>query len=129
MCLEDILPGYVNQVMQSGAPELLVNLTNDVWFGDSAEPALHLALSKLRAVEHHRYLVRATNNGVSAVIDPVGRVIAQSASTGTETLLAEARFLRGKTGYQRWGDIPWYLFTLVIAGMAIVPWRRARSRS
>jgi apolipoprotein N-acyltransferase len=51
---------------------LLVTLPNDAWFGDSQEPWMHLALARLRAVEHRRLLVRSTNGGVSAVVDPSG---------------------------------------------------------
>ncbi len=104
VCLEDILPGFVRRVMREGAPHLLVNLTNDAWFGASHEPWIHLALAKLRAVEQRRYLVRATNNGVSAVIDPLGRVVAQSGSFTRETLAAEVALLEGRTPYLVLGD-------------------------
>ncbi len=78
ICYEDILPRFTNDAVRHGDPELLVNMTNDAWFGDTTEPWEHLALAQLRAVEHRRYLVRGTNSGVSAVVDPVGRVIAHS---------------------------------------------------
>ena len=78
VCYEDILPGFVNGAMNHGSPEMIVNVTNDAWFGDTTEPWIHLALAEMRAVEHRRYLLRSTNSGVSAVIDPVGRVIAHS---------------------------------------------------
>ena len=51
---------------------MIVNVTNDAWFGDTTEPWIHLALAQTRAVEHRRYLLRSTNSGVSAIIDPVG---------------------------------------------------------
>ncbi len=76
ICYEDILPRFTNDAVRHGDPDLLVNITNDAWFGDTAEPWEHLALAQLRAVEHRRYFVRGTNSGVSAVIDPVGRVVA-----------------------------------------------------
>jgi apolipoprotein N-acyltransferase len=118
ICYEDILPSFVNSVVRHADPDLLVNLTNDAWFGDSTEPWIHLALSKLRAVEHRRYLVRATNSGVSAIVDPVGRVVVHSGTFREEALLGEARFMRSRTVYETLGDIPWWLATIVIVAMA-----------
>jgi apolipoprotein N-acyltransferase len=118
ICYEDILPDYVNKLVAAGNPDLLVNLTNDAWFGDSTEPWIHLALAKMRAVEHRRYLVRATNSGVSAIIDPVGRVVTLGGTFREEALLGEARFLRATTVYGILKDYPWYLATFAIAAMA-----------
>jgi len=118
ICYEDILPSFVNKVVRHADPELLVNLTNDAWFGDSTEPWIHLALAKLRAVEHRRYLIRATNSGVSAIVDPVGRVILHGGTYKEEALLGEARFMRATTGYGLWGDAPWYAAALAMGWMA-----------
>jgi apolipoprotein N-acyltransferase len=128
ICYEDILPDYVNKLVSAGDPDLLVNLTNDAWFGDSTEPWIHLALAKMRAVEHRRYLVRATNSGVSAIVDPVGRVVTQGGTFREEALLGEARFLRATTVYGIVQDTPWYLAALVIGAMAFVssPKRRLK---
>ncbi len=124
ICYEDILPGYVNEMVQHADPDLLVNLTNDTWFGDSTEPWIHLALAKLRAVEHRRYLVRSTNSGVSAIVDPVGRVPMHGSTFKEEALIGVAKFMRGKTGYEILGDWPWRLLAVVTFGMAFV--RRER---
>src|SRR6185295_14408095 len=78
ICYEDVLAGHVRDVVRATKPDLIVNLSNDVWFGRSPEPYIHHALAKLRAVEHRRTFVRADNVGISAVIDPVGRVVARS---------------------------------------------------
>ncbi len=126
VCVEDLLPGFVRRVMREGTPHLLVNLTNDAWFGDSHEPWIHLALAKLRSVEQRRSLVRATNNGVSAVIDPLGRVVAQSGSYTRETLAAEVVLLEGTTPYQTLGDWPGGLGLAAILWLAFVR-RRAIS--
>ena len=98
--------------MREGEPELLANLTNDAWFGDSTEPWIHLALAKLRAVEHRKYFVRSTNSGVSAFIDPVGRVISHTQTFTEESQRATLRWLKGKTPYTWWGDAPWWLASL-----------------
>ena len=65
ICYEDTLPAYANAMMAGGRPDLLINLNNDIWFGTTAASAQHFALSKLRAVEHHRFLVRARPTSVS----------------------------------------------------------------
>jgi len=118
VCLEDLLPGFVRRVVRAGAPHLLVNLTNDAWFGESDEVWIHLALAKLRAVEHRRTLVRATNSGVSAVIDPLGRVAAQAPAFSQQTLVAEAALFEGTTLYQALGNWPGGLGAAVIGWLA-----------
>lgn len=126
ICYEDILPSFVNKVVAHAQPDLLVNMTNDAWFGDSTEPLIHFALAKLRAVEHHRYLVRATNSGVSGIIDALGRVVVQNDKNFTETtVIGEARYLKSPTVYESVGDIPWYLATIAIGWMAFRTRRRA----
>jgi apolipoprotein N-acyltransferase len=127
ICYEDILPSFVNAAVREGNPDLLVNMTNDAWFGDTTEPWIHLALAQMRAVEHRRYLVRATNSGVSAIIDPVGRVIAHGGTFRAETVDGIVHMMRGKTGYEIWGDAPWWLATFAVLGMAFVPRRRRRA--
>jgi apolipoprotein N-acyltransferase len=114
ICYEDILPRFTNEAVRHGDPELLVNMTNDAWFGDTVEPWEHLALAQLRAVEHRRYLVRGTNSGVSAVVDPVGRVVAHSGTFAPETLSATIHWMRGWTVYEKVGDWPWLLGSLAL---------------
>ena len=109
ICYEDVLPSFVNRVMSEGDPELIANLTNDAWFGDSTEPWIHLALAKLRAVEHRKFFVRSTNSGVSAFVDPVGRIISNTKTFQEEAQRTTLRWLKGKTLYTHWGDGPWWL--------------------
>jgi len=111
-CYEDVLPRYTNDAVRHADPELLVNMTNDAWFGDTSEPWEHLALAQFRAIEHRRYLVRGTNSGVSAVVDPVGRVVAHSGTFRQETLSATVHFMRARTVYEKLGDWPWLLVSL-----------------
>jgi apolipoprotein N-acyltransferase len=109
ICYEDVLPSFVNRLVAHGEPELLANLTNDAWFGDSTEPWIHLALAKFRAVEQRKFFVRSTNSGVSAFIDPVGRVISNTETFEEAAQHATLRWLKGKTPYTLWGDAPWWL--------------------
>ena len=120
ICYEDILPRFTNDLVNEAKPDLLVNITNDAWFGDTLEPWQHLALAKMRAVEHHRYLVRATNSGVSAVIDPVGRTLGHTKTFQPETLEATVHFLSDGTLYEVVGDAPWLLVTVAMLYLAFL---------
>jgi apolipoprotein N-acyltransferase len=115
ICYEDILPGFTNDAVRHANPELLVNMTNDAWFGDTSEPWEHLGLAQLRAVEHRRYLVRGTNSGVSAVVDPVGRVVVHSGTFRQEAIVSTIHWMRQKTVYERIGNWPWLLASIAIA--------------
>ncbi|MGD0677044.1 MAG: apolipoprotein N-acyltransferase [Polyangiaceae bacterium] len=116
ICYEDILPRFTNDAVRQGKPELLVNMTNDAWFGETAEPWEHLALSQFRAIEHRRYLVRGTNSGVSAVVDPVGRVVLHGRTFRQEALSSTIHWMQSQTVYEVLGDWPWLLASAV-AGM------------
>ena len=124
ICYEDILPWFVNHAVSEGRPELLVNVTIDTWFGRTIEPWEHLALAELRAVEHRRFLVRATNSGVSAIVDPGGRVTALGKMFAEDSIVGPVRLSAPTTVYERIGDAPFYLGALVIAAMAMFPRRR-----
>ena len=122
-CYEDTLPAIGRKVAKV-EPNLLVNVTNDAWFGPTAEPELHLRLSALRAVETRLDLVRAVNLGVPAWIDASGAVRARgSAETEGVMFVEPAIATRGPTVYVRFGDTPlWIAF-----GLAMVEaWRRRR---
>ncbi len=121
ICYEDILPRFTNDAVRHADPELIVNLTNDAWFGDTEAPWEHFALTQLRAVEHRRYFVRGTNSGVSGVIDPVGRVVAHTSTFRTESITAPIHWMRSHTVYERVGDWPWLL---VSGGLIYLAFRR-----
>jgi apolipoprotein N-acyltransferase len=112
ICYEDIIPGFTRQVAGLD-PNLFVNITNDAWFGRTAEPHQHLALAVFRSVEHRLDMVRAVNTGVSAHIDAVGRVVQQTASVDPAqqptpepvTLLADVAMLEGGGLYRHIGDL------------------------
>ncbi|MGD8826526.1 MAG: apolipoprotein N-acyltransferase [Myxococcales bacterium] len=114
ICYETIRPAYVRKLVRRTHAHLLVSLTNDGWFGDSPEPRLHLALTRFRAIEHRRYLVRATNTGISAIVDPVGRVVAKTEIFQATSLTYPVRMLEGLTIYEELGDWPGYLAATVL---------------
>ena len=123
VCYEDVLARFTRTMVREGRPHVLMNLTNDAWFGDSQEPYIHLVLSKFRAIEHRRYLVRSTNSGISAVVDPVGRVVAQSGLLTRENLRSEIQMLEDETIYTRFGDWPGWI------GVAAILWMVIRRRN
>jgi apolipoprotein N-acyltransferase len=127
ICYEDIIPGFVRSIVDSGPTDLLVNITNDAWFGDTTEPWIHLALAKMRAIEHRRFLVRSTNSGVSAFVDPVGRVVAHSHTFEREALAHEVAWLRPTTGFDLWGNIPWWLVSALALGACFVRRKPAKN--
>ncbi len=120
ICYEAVEPGFVRRMVAQARPHLLVTLANDGWFGDSQEPWIHLAVARLRAVEHRRYLVRATNSGISAIVDPLGRVTARSGLGTRENLRGTVRMLEGETVYARFGDWVGWLAVAVV-GAALLP--------
>ena len=109
ICNDDAVPALANRVTQNPDTDLLANLTNDAWFGDTTEPWIHLALAKFRAIEHRRFFVRSTNSGVSAFIDPVGRVLATTHTFKEETLVHQIAWLKGRTVYEVLGSFPFWL--------------------
>jgi apolipoprotein N-acyltransferase len=120
ICYEVVRPAFVRRMVREADPHLIVTLANDSWFGESQEPWIHLALAKFRAVEHRRYLVRATNSGVSAVVDPAGRELVRSGVLARENLRATVHPLGGHTPYARRGDWPGWIAAgvLVVACLA-----------
>jgi apolipoprotein N-acyltransferase len=129
ICYEDIIAGFVNRIVNNGDPDLIANLTNDAWFGDTTEPWIHLALAQLRAVEHRRFFVRSTNSGVSAFIDPVGRVVAHGGTFDEEAIAHEIAWLHSHTLYEFLGDLPWWLISLLSVVLAFVPVRPKKPRT
>ncbi len=104
ICYEDIIPAFTRRLHEK-QPHFLVNITNDAWFGRTTEPYQHLSLATFRAIENRRFLVRATNTGVSAIVDPVGRILQATSLDRPEVLVADVARLHGETPYQRYGDV------------------------
>ena len=124
VCYEDIIPSFTRR-LGGKDPNVLVNLTNDAWFGKTAEPYLHLQLATFRAIENRLYLLRATNTGVSAIVDPVGRLVQQTRLDDPETLSAKIAILSGDTLYRRIGDVfPWACCGLSVVLIAVARFRR-----
>jgi len=114
ICYEAIFPSLVRRFATGGA-ELLVNVTNDAWYGTTSAPHQHLAMAAFRAIENRRYLVRAANTGITAVVDPRGRVLEPTRLFDTTVLVREVPFVAETTFYTRHGDV----FAQACAAMAL----------
>ena len=132
MCYEDIIPSFGRRVGKLW-PHMLVNITNDAWFGATSEPYEHLALAVYRAVELRTGLVRAVNTGVSVLVDANGRVLKQTRSVDPvitpgvppDSLLGEMALIEGgHTVYTAVGDL-FSILNLMAVGVLLVVARRA----
>ncbi len=102
ICYEDAFGEEVIGDLPQAA--YLVNVSNDAWFGDSLAPHQHLQIARLRALETGRYMLRATNTGISAIIGPRGRLLARSPQFQVHVLSGDIQPMAGATPYVRWGN-------------------------
>ncbi|GIW41547.1 MAG: apolipoprotein N-acyltransferase [Candidatus Binatia bacterium] len=125
ICYEDVVTDIPREATRAGA-ELLLNILNDAWFGDTAGPHEHLALALWRSVENRRYLLRAANTGVTSIVDPFGRVVDQLGTFEEGVLVAEVRPLRLRTLYTRMGDVFAWSVTAVLVLLLVRNLRQRR---
>jgi apolipoprotein N-acyltransferase len=123
ICYEDAFGHLVrNHVPQT---TFLVNISNDAWFGDSIAPHQHLEIARMRALENGRYLLRATNTGISAVINHQGQIVAQAPQFKVITLRATVQPYQGITPYTYFGELLIIGIMLCSIGFGIlVGWRK-----
>jgi apolipoprotein N-acyltransferase len=122
ICYESLYPGFTRAGARASgrAPDLIINVSNDAWFGATTGPLQHLNLASYRAIEEGVPMVRATPTGVSAMIDPFGRPVpGQSLGQGGRGVV-DARLPRrlAPTGYRLWGEWPFLMFLCLSAGLA-----------
>ncbi|MGH8246070.1 MAG: apolipoprotein N-acyltransferase [Gammaproteobacteria bacterium] len=104
ICYEDTFGEEVMRALPEA--QILINVSNDAWFGDSAAPHQHLQMARMRSLETGRYLLRATNTGVSAIIDQKGVIVRRSAQFQPATISAEVKLYEGLTPYASTGNLP-----------------------
>lgn len=104
ICYEDVFGEEL--INQLPAATLLVNVSNDAWFGDTVAPWQHLQISQMRALEAGRYMLRATNTGITAIINQRGEVLKRAPEFTTARLDGEAQGFAGATPYVRFGNFP-----------------------
>ncbi|MGH9650510.1 MAG: apolipoprotein N-acyltransferase, partial [Terriglobales bacterium] len=125
ICFESIFPDEVREFAALGA-QVFVNVSNDGWFGETGAPGQHLNMARMRAIENHRWLLRATNSGITAAIDPHGRVVMRGPRNVRAALDVPYAYVGETTFYTRHGD--WFAFGCAIIAVAalLVALRGAR---
>jgi apolipoprotein N-acyltransferase len=122
ICYEDAFGSEQLRVLREAT--LLVNVTNNAWYGDSTAPHQHLQIARMRALEAGRYLVRAANDGITAAIGPRGEIIASVPQFEQAVMRAQVQPLTGLTPYARFGNYPVVLGACALLALAV--WRRRR---
>jgi apolipoprotein N-acyltransferase len=117
ICYEAIYPGEVRRFAAAGA-DLLVNISNDGWFGRSAAPEQHLRMARVRAVENRRWLLRVTNNGFTVSVDPYGRVFRPLPPDVRAAVDLPYDFRTDESIYTRFGD--WFAWLCVLVSAILV---------
>jgi len=126
ICYEDAF----GHQMRRSLPEasILINGSNNAWYGDSLAPHQHLQIARMRSLETGRPLLRATTNGISALVDHRGRLAARSRQFEQDLLSGEVQPMGGATPYVRWGDWPVVGLALLLFVLAMQSGRRRRVR-
>jgi apolipoprotein N-acyltransferase len=122
ICYEDAFGSDQLKILREAT--LLVNVTNNAWYGDSTAPHQHLQISRMRALEAGRYLVRASNDGITAAIGPHGEIVARLPQFTEGVLRTDVQPMTGLTPYARFGNYPVVIGAAALLGLAI--WRRRR---
>jgi apolipoprotein N-acyltransferase len=122
ICYEIIYASLIRRFVLDGS-ELLTTVTNDAWYGRSSAAYQHWEQAAMRSIEGGRYLARAANTGISGFVDPYGRVLQKSQLFEQRTMVADLRFLTGRTIYSRIGDLVAWLSLAVTAAALVVSWR------
>ncbi len=119
ICYEAIFPELVRRLTPAG-PGVLVNISDDAWYGGSSAAAQHLEMARFRAIENRRYLLRATNDGITAVIDAYGRVVEQLPRRRAMVLPGHFSYLGGRTFYTAYGDVfAWACVVMTVMLLAV----------
>jgi apolipoprotein N-acyltransferase len=127
ICYESIFADEIRRFVLNGA-QVLVNLSDDGWYGDTSAPWQHLEMTRMRAIENHRWLLLDTNNGVTTVIDPRGRVTLSAPRHQLTSLIARYGYETDLTFYTRHGDVfAWLCCAIAILAFAAGLLRRYRA--
>lgn len=106
ICYESVFPAFIRKFVSQGA-QVLFNLSNDSWFGRTAARYQHLNIVRMRAAENRRWILRSTNDGITASIDPAGRIMREGPSYQAISERVDFSYLDETTFYTRWGD--WFV--------------------
>jgi apolipoprotein N-acyltransferase len=117
ICYEAIYAGEIREFVNRGA-QLLINISNDGWFGTSAAAEQHLRMARVRAVENRRWLLRDTNSGITASVDPYGNIVRVMRPDSRDAADLPYDFRTDKTFYTRYGD--WFAWMCVGVSVILV---------
>ena len=123
ICYESIFGDELRDFPRLGA-SVLVNISNDGWYGDTSAPWQHLNMVRMRAIENHRWVLRATNTGVTAAIDPTGRVIVAAPRHLRTAIRVPFFYEHDLTFYVRHGD--WFAWLCTLVSLAVLAFSLAR---
>ena len=118
ICYEDIFGSDLLDFFPQS--NVIINITNNAWFGQSIASAQHLQMSKMRAIESGRYLLRSTNTGISTIIDPKGRIQATSKPFEYSVITGDFYPMKGQTPYMIWGDAFSLLLSIFLMTMGVI---------
>ncbi len=127
ICYEVVYADFVRRMARDA--DILITVSNDTWFGGSFGPHQHLQMAAMRALENGRYMVRGTNNGISAVIDEKGRVLARTPQFQAAVLSHPVKVFSGDTPFNRWGSWPVLLLAATLLLLSRPRTSRLASRS
>ena len=123
ICYEVVYPDLVANAIP--AADILLTISNDTWFGKSHGPLQHMQMAQMRALENGRYLIRGTNNGVTAFVNEKGQIIKQAEQFVQTTLSGEVIAMQGITPFSRWGSTPLILACCTLL-LTLLLWQRQR---
>lgn len=122
VCYESVFPGEIRQFARNGA-QVFVNISNDGWYGETSAPFQHLDMTRMRAIENHRWLLLSTNSGTTASIDPLGRVVKKADRNVRTALVAPFAIDTESTFYSRYGDLFAWLCVVISLFVLLVRFR------
>jgi apolipoprotein N-acyltransferase len=125
ICYEVVYPEFAARL--AAQSDLLLTISNDTWFGRSIGPMQHLQMAQMRALESGRWMIRATNNGITALIDPHGQITERAPQFEQAVLYGEVQPMQGLTPYLQWRGWPMWLLCLGLFAWALMASRMAKT--
>ena len=122
ICYESIFPNEVRQFTLNGA-QVLINISNDGWYGETGAAFQHLQMARMRAIENHRWLLIDTNSGITAAVDPYGRIVARAERNVRTALVAPYSPVSEITVYARYGDVFAWICVVISILAVFLRWR------
>lgn len=130
ICYEGIFPNIGRAMVRNGA-NLLVNITNDAWYGRSSAPYQHFSMTVFRAIENRRTLIRSANTGISGFVDPVGRILAETALFEDAAEVRQVPLIATVSFYSRYGDVfaaaCLAVAGILLCGLVVAQWRNHKA--